>query len=238
MQETLTPEQEKVRESMLSSYKKLAVGNGNLLSLLAFEFYETFISNIGGFIGYGLRYSFLKLVFKNFGKKNVIGKGFRFKQGKAISIKDSCIIDDYVFIDARGSDAKINIEKNCFIGRNTIVSAKGAKIDFAAGTNISSNCRIATESKISIGENTLIAAYCYIGPGNHKVKQDGSLDISAGMEDKGGVKIGKNVWIGTKATILDGVTIGDNAIIGAYSLVNKDVASGQKVVGIPAKASK
>ena len=55
------------------------------------------------------------------------------------------------------------------------------------------------------------------------------------MEDKGGVEIGKNVWIGTKATILDGVRIGDNAIIGAYSLVNKDVPSGNKVVGIPAR---
>ena len=234
--QTLTPEQEKIRKSMLSSYKELAVGKGNLLSLLAFEFYETFISNIGGFIGYGLRYLFLKLTLNNFGKKNVIGKGFRFKQGKAISINNSCIIDDNVFIDARGEKAEINIAKNCFIGRNTIISAKNASIDFAAAVNISSNCRIATENKISIGENTLIAAYCYVGPGNHKVKKDGSLDIQAGMEDKGGVKIGKNVWIGTKVTILDGVTIGDNAIIGAYSLVNKDVSAGTKVIGIPAKA--
>ena len=73
--QTLTPEQEKIRKSMLHSYKELAVGDGNLLSLFAFEFYETFISNIGGFIGYGLRYLFLKIVLKSFGEKNVIGKG-------------------------------------------------------------------------------------------------------------------------------------------------------------------
>ena len=230
---------------MLNSYKELAVGDGNLVSLFAFEFYETFISNIGGFIGYGLRYLYLKLVLKSFGLKNVVGKGFRFKMGKSIEIANSCIFDDNVFLDARdikedsdtkASKASIKIANKCFIGRNTLIAAKGASIELASGTNISSDCRIASQSKISIGENTLIAAYCYIGPGNHAVKKDGSLDISSGMINKGGVNIGKNVWIGTKVTILDGVTIGDNAIIGAYSLVNKDVPSGAKVAGIPSRA--
>jgi len=244
MQETLTPQQEKIRKSMLNSYKELAVGDGNLLSLFAFEFYETFISNIGGFLGYGLRYLYLKLVLKSFGFKNVVGKGFRFKMGKSIKIANSCIFDDNVFLDARDrkedkeetKKASIKIADKCFIGRNTLIAAKGASIELASGANISSNCRIASQSKISIGENTLIAAYCYIGPGNHALKKDGTLDISSGMIDKGGVKIGKNVWIGTKTTILDGVTIGDNAIIGAYSLVNKDVPTGAKVAGIPSKA--
>lgn len=49
------------------------------------------------------------------------------------------------------------------------------------------------------------------------------------------VIIGNNVWIGAKATILLGITIGDNAIIGANSLVNKDVPEGAIVGGVPAK---
>ena len=55
------------------------------------------------------------------------------------------------------------------------------------------------------------------------------------MEIKGGVKIGKNVWIGTKATIMDGVTIGDGAIIGAHSLVKSDVPALAVAVGAPAR---
>ncbi|MCB0320464.1 MAG: hypothetical protein KDD60_06010 [Bdellovibrionales bacterium] len=55
------------------------------------------------------------------------------------------------------------------------------------------------------------------------------------MDLKGGVTIGKNVWIGTRATILDGVTIGDGAVIGAHSLVRESVPSGAVVAGTPAK---
>jgi acetyltransferase-like isoleucine patch superfamily enzyme len=53
---------------------------------------------------------------------------------------------------------------------------------------------------------------------------------------KGGVVIGNDVWIGVNATILSGVTIGDGAIIGACSVVTKDVAPYTIVAGNPAKA--
>ena len=49
------------------------------------------------------------------------------------------------------------------------------------------------------------------------------------------VRIGSNSWIGTRATILDGVTIGQNAIVGAHSLVKDDVPDGAVVAGTPAK---
>ena len=100
--------------------------------------------------------------------------------------------------------------------------------------NIGSYCRIATQSVVEIGESTLIAAYCYIGPGNHQKEGEGPL-ISQKMEIRGGVRIGKNCWIGSGALIMDGVTIGDGAIIGAQSLVREDVAPGQVVVGTPAR---
>ena len=52
------------------------------------------------------------------------------------------------------------------------------------------------------------------------------------------VHIGKNVWIGAKVTILPGVNIGDNAVIGAGSVVTKDVKANTVVVGNPAKELK
>ena len=56
------------------------------------------------------------------------------------------------------------------------------------------------------------------------------------MELKGGTHVGKNVWIGARSTILDGITIGDGAVIAAHSFVNKDVPAGATVAGVPAKA--
>ena len=58
------------------------------------------------------------------------------------------------------------------------------------------------------------------------------------MEHGTGLVIGKNVWIGARVTILDGVKIGDNAIIGAHSFVREDVPANAVVAGVPAKLIK
>ena len=49
------------------------------------------------------------------------------------------------------------------------------------------------------------------------------------------INIKENCWIAAKATILKGVTIGENSVIGAHALVNKDVETGVTVVGVPAR---
>ena len=50
--------------------------------------------------------------------------------------------------------------------------------------------------------------------------------------------IGNNVWVGTKATILQGVTIGDNAVIGANAVVTRDIPANSIAVGAPARVVK
>ena len=59
---------------------------------------------------------------------------------------------------------------------------------------------------------------------------------ASGLEFGRPVRIGRNVWIGGGAIILPGVTIGDDALIGAGSVVTKDVAAGTTMVGNPARA--
>ena len=49
------------------------------------------------------------------------------------------------------------------------------------------------------------------------------------------IKIGRDVWIGCRVTILPGVTIGDHAVVGAGAVVNRDVPAGEKWAGIPAR---
>ena len=117
-----------------------------------------------------------------------------------------------------------------------MVVSKNAKITLEDGVNISSFCRIATESKICIGKSTLISAYVYIGPGNHSLSsKNNKARISEKMDTMGGVQIGENCWIGARAKILDGVKIGNNSIVGAHSFVNKDVPENVIVAGCPAK---
>lgn len=58
---------------------------------------------------------------------------------------------------------------------------------------------------------------------------------STGLEFGRPVRIGRNVWIGGGAIVLPGITVGDDALIGAGSVVTRDVAAGATVVGDPAR---
>ena len=58
---------------------------------------------------------------------------------------------------------------------------------------------------------------------------------AAGLESGRPLHIGRNVWIGGGAILLPGITVGDNAIIGAGAVVTRDVAAGATVAGNPAR---
>ena len=87
---------------------------------------------------------------------------------------------------------------------------------------------------VDIGENTMIASHVAIISVTHD-KNAQPYNQSCICKK---IVIGKNVWIGSHAVILPGVTIGDNVIIGALSFVNKDIPSNSIAVGSPCKVIK
>ena len=93
-------------------------------------------------------------------------------------------------------------------------------------------CTVLDVCRVSIGDNT------QIGPGVQIVAADHPREAEyrdAGLENGNPVAIGRNVWIGALAIILPGVTIGDDAIVGAGAVVTRDVVPGATVVGNPAR---
>lgn len=96
-------------------------------------------------------------------------------------------------------------------------------------------------NKITIGDGLLTGRFVYIGDNSHGGLSFEEADIPPAyrhLSSKGEIKIGKNVWIGDKASILGGVTIGDNIIIGAGSVVTHDIPSNCMAAGAPAKIVK
>jgi acetyltransferase-like isoleucine patch superfamily enzyme len=83
---------------------------------------------------------------------------------------------------------------------------------------------------ISIGNWSTISPGVFIGGGGHRLE-----DLAPTQAP---VAIGRGVFVGANATILGGVTIGDHAVIGAGSLVNRDIPSCGVAVGVPAKVIK
>jgi acetyltransferase-like isoleucine patch superfamily enzyme len=86
---------------------------------------------------------------------------------------------------------------------------------------------------IHIGSHTRIAANCHFFAFNHGMEADRYIHEQPVTSQ--GINIGKDVWIGANVGIVDGVTIGDHAIIGMGSMVTKDVAPYAKVAGNPAR---
>lgn len=109
----------------------------------------------------------------------------------------------------------------------------GKNIHVGAGTFFNSGCKFQDQGGIFIGENVLIGHNVVIATLNHLV--DPSL--RSGMIPRP-VIIGNRVWIGSNSTILPGVTIGDNSIVGAGSVVTKDIPANKIAVGNPAKVIK
>lgn len=93
-------------------------------------------------------------------------------------------------------------------------------------------CVLLDVCPIHIGDKTQIGPYCQILTADHP-RDAATRD--AGLEFGKPIQIGRNVWIGGGAIILPGVTIGDDAVIGAGSVVTRDVAAGQTVAGSPAR---
>ena len=111
----------------------------------------------------------------------------------------------------------------------------GACCDFGAWNHITAINRIV------IGDNLLTGKWVTITDNSHGTTDAETLQtvpLIRKMVSKGPVIIGKNVWIGDKATILPGVTIGDGAVIAANSVVTKDVAPYTVIAGNPARVIK
>lgn len=119
--------------------------------------------------------------------------------------------------------------------------------DFTPSITIGEKCsfgrynHITCISSIKIGNNFLSGRNVTISDNNHGNTDYDSLSIPPyyrSLFSKGPVVIGNNVWVGDKVTILGGVTIGDNSVIAANSVVTKDVPPYSIVGGNPAKVLK
>ena len=108
----------------------------------------------------------------------------------------------------------------------------GYNISLGAGAFLNYNCIILDVEPVIIGEGTAIGPAVQILAADHP--RDPELrrrQVRFGRP----VTIGANVWIGGGAIILPGVTIGDDSIVGAGSVVTRNVAAGVTVVGNPAR---
>lgn len=156
---------------------------------------------------------------------------------------NSVIDMDYLIVG--GGFMKIG--ERTYVGRFTILTAWSfddahkPTIEIGNDVNIGEYNHITASNKIVIGDGVLTGRWVTISDNNHgsfTLNQLQQRPLKRPVVSKGDVVIGRNVWIGDKATILSGVHIGEGSIIGANSVVTKNVPPYSLAVGNPAKVVK
>ncbi len=143
-----------------------------------------------------------------------------------------------------GEGCDIQLGQNIVIGAMTFISVErdlhsdGQATPFlhvGDETYIGELNNLRAAGGIQIGKKCLISQGVSIISSNHSTKRDLFITDQPSRTDSVGVSIGDDVWIGTNATILPGVTIGRGAIVAAGSVVTSSVAEFDIVAGVPAR---
>jgi acetyltransferase-like isoleucine patch superfamily enzyme len=133
-----------------------------------------------------------------------------------------------------GKDAVVHLGRWSWIGHGTKIRAHEGEVRIGAKTVLGQECTISAFQHVSIGRECIIADRVMLIDFDH-----GVVEVERPIRHQGiykrDVRVGHNVWIGYGASFLRGVTVGDNAVVGTYTVVNKDVPANAVVAGVPVR---
>lgn len=171
----------------------------------------------------GVATAMYKSRFSSFGEGSMLGKGVTLLSPRYITVGNHSSIMPYCILETC-PDA--GLTPVCKIGN---------------GVSLGEYSHITCANCVTIGDGVLTGRFVLISDNGHGSSSADEIEISPlirKLHSNGPIEIGKNVWIGDKATILANVTIGEGAIVAANAVVTKDVPAYAVVAGCPAKIVK
>ena len=189
------------------------------------------------------------LILRDFLNQNNVVEGFEhvhFERDTLVSLVGvaqfgkGCTVGRFsrILVDQGGT---LIVGDNSWINNNCSIETGEGKIIIGARTTLQSYCRVLGD--VCIGDDVLMAPNCFMSSGKHMYDYAPKLKIREQdrkyCEDHGNysnpIKIGNDCWLGINSVILPGVTIGEGSVVGANTVVSKDVEPYTVVGGVPAK---
>ena len=157
-----------------------------------------------------------------------------------IEVKDKCF--EYNNIKPSNIEGRTKLlkeilgkYKETFYIEQPFICDYGYNIEIGKNFYANHNLVILDGNKVKFGDNVFVAPNCAFYTAGHPLDYK---ERNKGLEYAKPIKVGNNVWIGGNVTVLPGVSIGDNVVIGAGSVVTKDISSNVIAVGNPCKIIK
>ncbi len=142
------------------------------------------------------------------------------------------VAPDVTFEIGRG--ATVRLGRWSWIGNDTKIRCHEGEVHIGAKSVLGQECTISAFQHVSIGRECIVADRVMLIDFDH-----GVVEVERPIREQGiykrDVRVGHNVWVGYGACFLRGVTVGDNAIVGTYAVVTKDVPDNAVVGGVPAE---
>jgi acetyltransferase-like isoleucine patch superfamily enzyme len=133
-------------------------------------------------------------------------------------------------------EGRLQIGAGALLEPDVWITAPGkARVRIGAGTFLNLGVMIAAEELVEIGDHCMLANGCFITDSSHRYDDPEKPVPWQGFTSKGPTRLGDNVWLGANVVVTSGVSIGERCVIGANSVVTRDVEPFSVAAGVPAR---
>ncbi len=158
---------------------------------------------------------------------------YKLRWGKRLQLDGVAFICPGVKFEL-GKDARLHLGRWSWLGNGCKVRVHEGELRIGAKTVIGQECTFSVFQHVSIGRECIVADRAMFIDFDH-----GVVEVERPIREQGiykrDVRVGHNCWIGYGACVLRGATVGDNAVLGTYTVVTKDIPPNSVAVGQPAK---
>ena len=133
-------------------------------------------------------------------------------------------------------EGRLEVGAGALLEPNVWITMPGqARVRIGAGTFLNMGVMLASQQLVEIGEHCMLANGCFVSDASHRYDDLEKPITWQGFDSKGPTRIGDNCWLGAHVVVTTGVSIGERSVIGAGSVVTRDVPPFSLAAGAPVR---